>query len=76
MRTIFSFFSHFFCGVITILSFLLNPVIPMILFFTFMIYEVDEDFHISDEAFIDIREFGYGAFLTAVILISYYLSKI
>jgi len=69
MRSILTFLSHFFAGVITILSVLVHPVLPIILLFIFTVYEVDEDYHLSDKAFVDIRQFGYGAFLTSLILI-------
>ena len=67
-RSILTFLSHFFAGVITILSTLVNPTISVILFLTFIVYEVTEDWRLNDKSFRDIREFGYGAFLTAVIL--------
>jgi len=72
-RNILTFLSHFFSGVITTLAIFVNPVLAIILFLTFIIYELNEDWRLSDKAFIDIRQFGYGAFLTSVILIVLHL---
>ena len=75
-RNILTFLSHFLSGTITVLSVLVSPILTVILFITFALYEVDEDYHLSDKAFIDIRQFGYGAFLTSVILIILHLVSI
>ena len=68
-RNIFSFLSHFFAGVATSLSILVSPILPPLLFIVFIIYELDEDWHMIDEAYIDIRQYAYGLYLTSIFLL-------
>ena len=68
-RNILTFLAHFFAGVITILSVFIHPIIPVVLAATFYLYEAMEDKTLHDKSFRDVRQFSYGAFLTAVILI-------
>ena len=60
--------AHFFSGVMTVLSVYIHPILAIITFLCFIIYELDEDWHISDGAFKDIRYYGIGLFLTISIL--------
>lgn len=56
-------------GIITILSVLLSPPISILLFAGFMIYELNEDWHISDQAFRDILEYCIGMYACAFIML-------
>lgn len=59
--------AHVFGGLLTALVSIHNPVLAVLMALTFIIYELDEDWHISDEAFKDIKEFIYGLFIGALI---------
>jgi hypothetical protein len=51
---------HALFGFICALSVLVSPVLTVVGFVLFVVYELDEYFHLSDEAYEEIREFGYG----------------
>jgi len=36
----------------------------------FIVYEVDEDWHLSDEAFRDILEFTIGLYITSLVVLT------
>jgi len=61
--------SHMTAGVLTALATLVSPVLPAVLFGGFMIYELNEDWHITDQAFKDILEYCYGLFGTVLVLV-------
>jgi len=60
---------HFLAGFVTTLTIIyLSPVVGTLMFIVFLIYELDEDWHISDKAFIDILFYAIGLYVAAVIL--------
>ena len=60
---------HLLAGVITVATIIyLSPVAGVIEFVVFIIYELNEDWHISDSAFIDILFYAIGLYAAAVIL--------
>lgn len=62
-------FIHVLVGVLTVLSIYVSPVFPVLGFVGFIIYELDEDWHISDYAYKDIREFMVGFFATISVIL-------
>ena len=61
--------AHYLAGILTALSCEVNWVLPIVGAILFLAYEVDEDWHISDEAFHDILEFMIGFFVCVAGLI-------
>ena len=57
---------HFIGGVITALAAIKAPVLGFIMAIVFLVYELNEDWHIRDEAFKDIRAYLVGLFITAL----------
>ena len=55
-RTIWTTLSHITFGIITIWS----GGFALLFFAVFIFYELDEDWHISDGAWIDIRQYAVG----------------
>jgi len=48
---------------------LINPILPPLAAALFVIYELDEEFRLSDEAYQEIREYLYGASAALTLLI-------
>ena len=63
--------AHIMAGIICGITTLLHPVMAVIATLLFLIYELDEDWHLSDKAFKDILEFAIGYYLVAVMYIIY-----
>jgi len=63
--------AHIMAGIICGIMTLLHPVMAVIGVALFIIYELDEDWHLSDKAFKDILEFTIGYYLVAVMYIIY-----
>ena len=61
--------AHYLIGMITAMSSMVHWTLPLVGVLFFLAYEVDEDFHISDEAFHDILEAMIGFFVTVTGLI-------
>ena len=51
---------HAVFGFISTLATIVHPVLPILSAALFVIYEVDEFFHLNDEAYQEIREYLYG----------------
>lgn len=60
---------HMLAGIITILAIQVSFVVPFLLFCGFMIYELNEDWHLGDGAYRDILEYDVGMFVGVLILI-------
>ncbi len=61
---------HFVGGVLTALAaYFLSPALAAIMFACFIIYEIDEDWHIKDKAYRDIRVYAVGLFGAVAFLI-------
>lgn len=60
---------HAGAGALTILGSLLNPCVTIVAFLGFMIYELNEDWHLTDEAYKDILDYCVGMYLTILIMV-------
>lgn len=60
IRRVLECFAHCYWGFLTALVSLVAPVLSLEMFLAFIIYEVDEDWHIRDKAFRDILEMMVG----------------
>ena len=54
--------AHVIAGVLTSTASFINPTLATLMFIGFIIYELDEDWHLSDEAYQDILEFLIGLY--------------
>ena len=61
--------AHYYGGFLSGLCCLFNPVLSVLATGVFLIYELDEDWHISDEAFRDIREYLLGLFAAMIAVV-------
>jgi hypothetical protein len=60
---------HAVFGFISTVAVLINPILPALSAILFVIYEVDECFHLNDEAYQEIREYLYGVAVGLTLLI-------
>jgi hypothetical protein len=60
---------HGLFGFISTVAVLISPVLPILSAALFVIYEVDEYFHLNDEAYQEIREYLYGFAVGLTLLI-------
>ena len=60
---------HIIAGLVTALITMVNSVLATFMFVGFIIYELDEDWHLSDEAFQDIKEYLIGLYMGAIIVL-------
>ena len=61
--------AHVAFGMITSLISIISPVLSAINSIVFIIYELDEEWHLEDESYRDILEFAIGLALGEVILL-------
>jgi len=61
--------AHITFGFISTLASLINPALTVTSAALFVIYELDEEFKLNDEAYQEIREYLYGASAALTILI-------
>lgn len=61
---------HFPVGIITIWSGEAGLIYPFVLLAGFIIYELNEDMHVKDKAFLDIAGFIAGTWVAAVSLLA------
>ena len=62
--------AHIVFGVVTAIVSKINIVFSIINTFLFIVYELDEEWKISDNAYEDIREFAIGLALGEVLLLA------
>ena len=60
---------HAVFGFISTVAVLINPVLPILSASLFVIYELDEYFHLHDEAYQEIREYLYGVSAGLILLL-------
>jgi hypothetical protein len=60
---------HALFGFVSTLSVLVHPILPALSAVLFVIYELDERFHLHDEAYQEIREYLYGFAAGLVVLL-------
>jgi len=65
--------AHIVFGVMTSLISIISPILPFINSIIFIIYELNEEWHLEDESYKDILEFALGLALGEVILLIYTL---
>ena len=51
---------HTIFGIFTVLAVMVHPVLSVIFFLTFVLYELDEEWNVGDHAFEEMREYGVG----------------
>ena len=61
--------AHFTFGIMSALSVQVSPVLTLISTILFILYEMDEEWRLSDPAYQEIREFSAGFGLGIVLLI-------
>ena len=59
--------AHYMFGFVAALVSFRNPLLGAVLVFLFVVYEVDEDWHLHDRAFRDIREALIGMVIGSVV---------
>ena len=76
MKDIFYTLAHVTFGFLASVSVLISPILTVINFLIFLIYELDEEWNISDEAYEELREYGFGFGLGTVVMLITLLNKI
>ena len=61
--------AHFTFGLLSALSVVIHPILTVIAFLIFILYELDQDFRLSDYAYQEICQYGFGFGLGIVILL-------
>jgi hypothetical protein len=61
---------HVLFGFVSTLSVLVHPILPALSAILFVIYEIDEGFHLNDEAYEEIKEYLYGVAAALVVLLA------
>ncbi|MDW8086321.1 MAG: hypothetical protein RMI45_08830 [Ignisphaera sp.] len=65
--------AHILAGVASAIVTFSHPVIGVVMTILFIIYQLDESWHIKDESWLDILEYSIGYYATSTI---YVLAKI
>ena len=55
--------AHIIAGLIASLATFINPVVGVLATVLFVIYELDEEWHLKDESYKDILEFAVGYYV-------------
>lgn len=61
--------AHFTFGLLSCLSVIVNPVLTVLGVALFVLYELDEDWRLSDPAFEEIRQFSIGFGVGMILLL-------
>jgi hypothetical protein len=61
--------AHYLGGFLSGLCSLFNPTLSVLATLLFLVYELDEDWQISDESFSDIREYLLGLFISLILVV-------
>lgn len=69
MRGYLSALLHMAFGFITTLSILIHPVLSVLCFLAFIIYEYDEERHLSDAMYEEISEYATGMAIAILMLL-------
>jgi hypothetical protein len=59
---------HFTAGVLTAFASIISPVLAAIMAVIFIVYELDEDWKLNDNAYKDILQYACGLYFAAVII--------
>jgi hypothetical protein len=76
MKNILFSLAHITFGFLASVSVLISPVLTVVNFLIFLVYEMDQEWTISDEAYQELREYGFGFGLGVVVMLITLLSKI
>ncbi|RLE86796.1 MAG: hypothetical protein DRJ67_06325 [Thermoprotei archaeon] len=68
--TIVTQIAHFIGGCITAIASVGHPLLSILLFLSFIIYEVNEDWSLSDGAYKDILVYTLGLYIAAIFLLA------
>jgi hypothetical protein len=68
--------AHSTFGLLSSLSVIVSPVLTVISFLIFIIYELDEQWRISDTGYIEILQFGVGFGVGMVILLALKIAEL
>ncbi|MEM4570939.1 MAG: hypothetical protein QXE66_06495 [Desulfurococcaceae archaeon] len=61
--------AHVLFGFISTLSVIVHPVLPVLALIAFVIYELNEEWHLRDEAYDELAEFMAGMFTAMIMLL-------
>ena len=64
----FTSIAHYVGGFLAALIVLSQPILTILLTALFLVYELNEDWYLTDEAFKDIREYMVGSFVAALVI--------
>ena len=62
--------AHIVAGVVSCLVTVKYPVIGVVSTILFLIYQLDEEWHLKDEAWRDILEYAVGYYLTGIMVLA------
>ena len=74
LKKLYSFLTdlaHTLLGVLIIVLTKVNPLASILLFLTFLVYELDEDWHLHDQAYQDILELMIGMVISSIVYLLY-----
>ncbi|MEM2196426.1 MAG: hypothetical protein QXH10_09235 [Ignisphaera sp.] len=63
--------AHILYGFISALSITVHPVMPVLCLVLFIVYELDQEWHISDKAYDELAEYCIGFCIALTLLIAY-----
>ena len=63
--------AHAVLGVLIIVLTKVDPLASILLFLTFLVYELDEDWHLHDQAYQDILELMIGMVISSIVYLLY-----
>lgn len=70
------FLSHVSFGFICSVSVVISPVLSVLTFLIFLVYELNQDWRLGDYSYQEFREFGLGFALGVVIMLISYINNI
>jgi len=68
--------AHIVFGFLASVSVLISPVLTVVNFLIFLVYELDQEWTISDNAYQELREYGFGFGLGTIVMLITLLNKI
>jgi len=69
IRDILFSLAHIIFGFLGSISVLINPILCVINFLIFLVYELDQDWRLHDYAYEELREYGFGFGLGVVVML-------
>jgi len=76
MKDIFYTLAHVTFGFLASVSVLISPVLTIVNFLIFLVYEMEQDWRLGDYAYQELREYGFGFGLGTVVMLITLLNKI